>query len=317
MSVNAKKESSRLLYEKRIKLAIDYIQENLSEPISLSDVAKASCFSEFHFHRLFHGLVGETVSEFVTRKRMERAAHWIICKPEVTITDISLNGGYSSAANFSKSFKLYFGLSPSQLRDVDKAEISKNGKLLRKYGKAFNPLDLYSQSITNQVRFDQKDLEKMFMNIQVETLQEKRIAYLTAPGGYDLTSVFETWDKIIAWAKRNEIQNEQDKRYAICHDNPMITPTEKCRYDASIEVPEGLQVKAPFSVSNIPQGRYAIAYYKGAGDKVSDFYMELYSGWMPDSGFEPDDYPPVAHYLNDSRVDGYVEMEVQIKIKSV
>lgn len=315
MNVKVKKESSRLLYEKRIKLAINYIQENLSQPILLAEVAKVSCFSEFHFHRIFHALVGETVNEFINRKRMERAAHWIICQPEKTMTEISMQGGFSSSANFSKAFKKYFGLTPSQLRDVESAEISKNGKLLRKYGKAFNPLDLYSQSITNQVRFTAEELEEMFMNVHVETLQEKRIAYLTVPGGYELSSVFETWDKMINWAKLNKIENEDRKRYAICHDNPMITPTEKCRYDASIEVSSDVQVNEPFTIAKIPEGRYAIAYYKGPGDKVSDFYMELYSGWMPSSGFEPDNFPPVAHYLNDSRVDGYVEMEVHIKVK--
>ncbi|MDQ7074346.1 MAG: GyrI-like domain-containing protein [Gammaproteobacteria bacterium] len=100
-------------------------------------------------------------------------------------------------------------------------------------------------------------------------------------------------------------------------DNPMITPTAQCRYDASIEVEESTKILDPFLKQTIPAGTYAVAYYKGDGDKVSNFYMELYSNWLPSSGFEPDDYPPVAHYLNDSRKAGFVEMEVCIKLKEL
>ncbi len=97
----------------------------------------------------------------------------------------------------------------------------------------------------------------------------------------------------------------------------MITPIEKCRYDASIEIDNRIDVNSPYSKSVIPSGKYAIAYYKGDGDKVSNFYMELYSNWLTNSGFEPDNFPPVAHYLNDSRQDGFVEMEVLIKLKEL
>jgi len=316
-NVVVKKESSRRLYEARIKLALDYIHKNLSNTIQLSDVAQACYFSEYHFHRLFHGFVGETVNDYIVRKRMERAAQQLVCNSAETITDIALSGGFSSAANFSKSFKKYFGLKPGQLREPSLSQISKNGKLLSKYGKAFDPQSLYSQNITKRVIFTTEELEKIFMNIRTQYMSSKKIAYLTAPEGYELNSIFETWDKMIQWAEQSNIKEHANKRYAICHDNPMITPVEKCRYDASIEVDESVQVNRPLSVAHIPEGDYAIAYYKGAGDKVSHFYMEIYSGWLPDSGFEPDDFPPVAHYFNDSRVDGFVEMEVLIKIKSI
>ncbi len=97
----------------------------------------------------------------------------------------------------------------------------------------------------------------------------------------------------------------------------MITPIDKCRYDASIEIDSDIDVNHPYTKSVIPSGKYAIAYYKGDGDKVSNFYMELYSNWLPSSGFEPDNFPPVAHYLNDSRQDGFVEMEERIKLKAM
>ena len=304
-------------YIRRINMAIEYILKNLDESLSLEEVAKSSHFSQFHFHRIFHGIIGETVNDFITRKRMETAANRVVCKKELNITEISELGGFSSSANFSKAFKLYFGISPSQLRNPKKTTSSKIGKIYSKYGKAFNPQSLYSQFVTDVVIFDPDKLEELLMNVKVEEMNEKLVAFLTAPKGYDLTVIFETWDRIIDWAILSGVTDQENKRFAICHDNPMITPTDKCRYDASIEIDSNIKVLVPFLKQTIPSGKYAVAYYKGNGDKVSNFYMELYSNWLPSSGFEPDDFPPIAHYLNDSRKDGFVEMEVCIKLKEL
>jgi len=172
----------------------------------------------------------------------------------------------------------------------------------------------YAVSVKNEIGL--RPLNKSCETV-LATNEEKQIAYLTAPGGYDLEAIFETWDKLAYWAQAQGIDNHENKRFAICHDNPMITPIEKCRYDASIEIDNRVDVNSPYSKSIIPSGKYAIAYYKGDGDKVSNFYMELYSNWLTNSGFEPDNFPPVAHYLNDSRQDGFVEMEVLIKLKEL
>lgn len=304
-------------YRRRIEQAMAFIIEHLDQPVNLESIAAASHFSPYHFHRIFHGMVGETVNDFVQRKKMERAAHRLLCTPELSITDIAMRGGFSSGANFAKAFKLYFGVSPSQLRDPHSRHDGKIGKLYSKYGKAFSIRDLYSQTVTNTQVFTADQLKEIMMNVRIETLPQKTIAYLTAPKGYELDAIFETWDTINGWADSNNIQDYAARRYAICHDNPMITPTEKCRYDAGIQIGESMTVNSPYKKSLIPAGKYAVAYYKGEGDKVSHFYMELYSAWFPNSGYEPDHYPPIAHYLNDSRQDGYVEMEVQIKLKEL
>lgn len=302
-------------YRRRIDLAIQFIAENLSRKLSLDDVAQASFFSPYHFHRIFHGMVGETVNDFIIRKRMELAASRIVCKSHLSITDIAEMGGFSSSANFSKAFKLYFGITPGQLRNPESIESSKIGKLYSKYGKEFDPKSMYSQFVTETGHFNPDVLERLLMNIKTQDFNERPVAYLTAPEGYEVASIFATWDKLLAWAMANNLHDHETSRYAILHDNPMVTPVDKCRYDATVEIGPDTAVAAPFATQVIPAGKYAVAYYKGDGDEVSNFYMELYSQWLPNSGFEPDDFPPIAHYLNDARVDGFVEMEALIKIK--
>lgn len=314
-------------YSRRINKTLEFIEQHIDQPLQLDDIAKSSHFSPFHFHRIFHGLVGETVNDYVSRKRMEKATSRLAYKPELSITDIAEAGGYSSSANFSKAFKHYFGLSPSEIRNsaqqsddnrnFDNSENSKKGKLYRKYGKAINPSELYSQFVTQSGVFDPSKLEDMLMQVKVEELPEKPIAYLTAPKGYELDSVYDTWDKIIHWASLKGIEVKIDERFAICHDNPSVTPEKKCRYDAAIVVESDTSISSPYSQSAIPAGKYAIAYYKDDSSKINNFMTELCSHWFPTSGYEPDDYPPIFNYLNDSREDGYVEMNVYIKVKKL
>jgi len=313
------KNKTQSEYIRRINKAQAYIGKYLDQNLLLEDVARASHFSPYHFHRIYSAIVGETVNDYISRKRMEKAVSRLLKKPELSVTEVAELGGFSSSANFAKAFKLYFGVSATELRagelrdDADTN--SKIGKIFSKYGKAFNPQDLYSQFITDRAVFDPNKLEELLMKIKVESMQEKLIAYLTAPNGYELNSVYDTWDKIIHWA--NSIGVDDPQRFAICHDNPVITPENKCRYDASLVITSDVKVKAPYNQSVIPSGKYAIAYFKDDGDKISPFMTEICSHWFPDSGFEPDDYPVVFHYLNDSREDGYVEMEVYIKVKDL
>lgn len=319
-------------YIRRINKTLEFIDNHLDQAIQLEDAARASHFSPYHFHRLFHALVGETVNDYVSRKRMEIAVSRLVYKPELSVTEVAEMGGFSSSANFSKAFKLYFGVSPTELRDPQSPKSgfqngqlqnsgdsnkSKIGKLYSKYGKVFNPQQLYSQFVTQDIVFDPDKLEEMLMKIKVEEQQEKPIAFLTSPKGYELDSVFATWDKVIHWAKSKGINEKLQSRFAICHDNPMVTPENKCRYDAAIVINPEVEVVQPFTQSVIPGGKYAIAYYKDGADKINNFMTELCSQWFPNSGYEPDNYPPIFNYLNDSRDDGYVEMDVYIKLKEL
>ena len=210
------------------------------------------------------------------------------------MTDVAEAGGFSSSANFSKAFKLYFGVSPSVLRnsvfcngklqkpdnDPVTDKNSKTGKLYSKYGKAFNPQEFYSQFVTQDFVFNPDKLEEMLMKVKVEEQQEKRVAYLVSPRGYELDSIYATWDKITQWACNKGIECGNQARFAICHDNPLITPEDKCRYDAAIVVGPQVEVTPPYAQSVIPRGKYAVAYYKDDAEKISNFITELCSHWL-------------------------------------
>ena len=58
----------------RIQKSIDFMEENLREPITLEDVARVTCFSLPHFYRLFNALVGRTIKDYLRLRRLSEAA---------------------------------------------------------------------------------------------------------------------------------------------------------------------------------------------------------------------------------------------------
>ncbi len=307
-------ETTRTRYRERLAKALQYIEENLDQPLRLEDIATASFFSPFHFHRIFQSLMDESVNDYVVRRRMEAAAHLLVYERHLRVTDVAATVGYSSTANLSKAVKQYFGVSPSAIRNPSDETIRKIGKLSSKYGKIFDPRDLYPREVPNGGPNHNEDKH---MHVEVIEREEAAVSYLSSPQGYLQESIEATWTKLIAWGKSAGVPIAEQQYYALCHSNPAVTPVEKCRYDASLVIPPTLTVNAPFSRSVIPAGRYARVYYKGPSEGTSQAHLAIFNTWLPESGFEPDDYPSMEHYLNDVREDGFVEMEVFLKLKDL
>ncbi|HWD40880.1 MAG TPA: AraC family transcriptional regulator, partial [Fimbriimonas sp.] len=66
---------TRLDHEKRIEEAVQFVLDNLGQPLTPAQVADQVCLSRFHFHRVFQALVGETIWDLRRRILLERAAH--------------------------------------------------------------------------------------------------------------------------------------------------------------------------------------------------------------------------------------------------
>ena len=64
------KPSTEQDYRERIVRTLVYIQQHLDDDLELEQVAGVAAFSSFHFHRIFRGLVGETLKEHIRRLRL-------------------------------------------------------------------------------------------------------------------------------------------------------------------------------------------------------------------------------------------------------
>lgn len=101
-SVPSQKTQAKSEYVQRIDRVIDYLRGNLDRPVKLAELANVACFSEFHFHRIFGAVSGETLNNFTNRLRLEKAAR-LLRYSEQSLTDIALDCGFSSSATFSRA----------------------------------------------------------------------------------------------------------------------------------------------------------------------------------------------------------------------
>lgn len=113
-------------YRRLLEKAVGFIEEHISEPVSLEQVAQAASLSPFHFHRIFSAVMGETLNSYVNRVRLERAANYLIKNPAMTVTEAATACGFTSSASFARSFKQYFSIPASQYRHLKLEEYQRN-----------------------------------------------------------------------------------------------------------------------------------------------------------------------------------------------
>ena len=95
--------------------AINYIQNNFREKITLDELANNSCLSLYYFSRLFKKETGYTPYQYITNVRINRAKTLLI-NSNLQIKEICFECGFNSESNFVTCFKDLSGVTPSNFR---------------------------------------------------------------------------------------------------------------------------------------------------------------------------------------------------------
>ena len=98
-----------------IRGAVAYMEEHLTEDISLDDVARAVHLSPFFLQRGFSLLTGWGVGEYLRNRRLYEAA-LDLQKGSEKVIDIALRYGYETPESFTKAFARFHGATPTQIR---------------------------------------------------------------------------------------------------------------------------------------------------------------------------------------------------------
>lgn len=104
---------------KKISMAIDYIEANLTKKIDLDMVADAVHYSKYHLHRMFSKTLGLTLHDYLQRRQLTEAAKLLVFSNK-SILDIALLSGYSSQQAFHSIFKSMYKLSPNKYRENER-----------------------------------------------------------------------------------------------------------------------------------------------------------------------------------------------------
>ncbi len=114
------KSKNRVLHEvdprlAYVKMAVNYIRLKYSEPISIEDIAAACGLNRSYLTRVFKHATGYTPQEYLGTYRMKKATE-LLSESTESVSSIAFLVGYSDAFTFSKAFKRFKGISPSEYR---------------------------------------------------------------------------------------------------------------------------------------------------------------------------------------------------------
>ncbi|NMC57668.1 MAG: AraC family transcriptional regulator [Eubacteriaceae bacterium] len=112
---------------------MDYIEDNISDNLTIKELSEKFYLSEFHFSRIFRIAIGISVKQYVLGRKLSLSLYELI-KSDKSVTDIAFKYGFIYPEVFSRAFKKHFGISPSDIRNnktllfnkdafTDKAEI--------------------------------------------------------------------------------------------------------------------------------------------------------------------------------------------------
>lgn len=102
------------MLKNQIDLAIQYIEQNISQPLCVELLAEISGYSVYHFAHSFRKQTGLSVSDYIRRQRLSLAATDIL--NDVSVTKSSMKYGFETPSGFSKAFRKYFGMSPNEYK---------------------------------------------------------------------------------------------------------------------------------------------------------------------------------------------------------
>lgn len=265
-------------YKKRIVKTIQYIDTHLDADLSLEKIAEISAYSPFHFHRIFRLITGETLQNYIIRKKIEKSAFFLAMRKEVEIKEIYFELGFSNHSVFSKTFKKYYGVPPSEFRKSAPEKFHKILQIQSKNGQIDTVFSQYICSIENLLNWT-----KMNLKIEVKEMPEMNLAAVMSLG---IAQVEPSYNVLIDWAKKKQLfPREHVKMISVYHDSFKVTPPDKVRIHACMLLDEKLEHSTGEVFSEtIEAGKFIV----GRGEvTLNDFeqcWVSLFL-WMNEHGY--------------------------------
>jgi AraC family transcriptional regulator len=298
--------------ENRINRVIDHIQANLDAPLSIGQLSKVACYSEFHFNRIFKKTMGESVYKFIRRLRLEKAAEQLLVKPGTSITEIALSCGFASSSSFAKSFKNHFKMNATEWRYNFNTFFSKDSE----------PVQIEQGRISfikgSPVwTFNRNGLIRQ---VVVETISPFTIAYIRNVGPYQGDEPL--FDKLVAqlfrWAVPHGIVDEDTRTLNLYYDNPEITEKQKLRVMVAIPVEDSVCPSGSVGVTRVSGGKYGVCRFLLKKNEFMEAWDWMFSAWLGTSGYERGDREAFERCLGEKYIDGtrYFDVEICIPVKA-
>lgn len=275
----------------RISKAITYIEEHLQEKLILKEIASKAYFSPFHFHRLFSVVTGETLNNFIVRKRIEKAAAFLLHKKEMSVTEISEMVGFTSISSFSRAFKKFYSMSPLEFKKESKHKFSKICKIKSKNGQMETYFEQYICNVNNALKW-----LKMNANTEVKIVSELQLAYINHQGNINLIS--QTYGRLMQWAfPRGLMEQENLRMVTIYHDSPKITAPDKVRMSACMTLNKKVETTGEVNLRTQAALKCVVSRFEITVNEFEKAWESSFV-WMSEHGYKKAIQDPFGIYYN-------------------
>jgi AraC family transcriptional regulator len=263
----------------RIERAVDFVEEHLREELTLERIAGEAYFSPYHFHRIFRAVTGDSVGEYVRKRRLAEAADELLGGSR-RILDIALDYHFQSQEACTRSFKNAYGLTPKAYRKKG----SRLTTLLKKRLDAGRITHL-REGVTMEPRIVHKKGLKV-VGMQITT---------TLKSNADNMDITHLWTRFKP--RMDEIPNRINPSvaYGIC-GNPADEESSSCEMTEDtehaelvcVEVDNFDRMPGDMVGRTLPGRTYAVFTHKGRlfPHHLQQTYDYIYGTWVPRSGYE-------------------------------
>jgi len=266
-------------YPARIQRVVDYLAVHLDEALDLETLARVAHFSPYHFHRIYRGLLGETVNDTVRRLRLHRSAIDLLDR-DLGIDRTARRAGYASQAAFTRAFRAEYGEPPARYRVARRA-----------------------------TELDQERNLTMYQ-VEILTLPKLRVAAIEHRGDYQLTG--KAFERLMTVAATTGLLTPDTRTIGIYRDDPVSVPQDELKSTACITVPDDWAPSGELTEAHIEGGRYARIVHTGPYTELKTAYDWLYQTWLPNSAEEPRNLPCLEEYLNNPRQVPVKDLETAV-----
>lgn len=259
-----------------ISKVIDYIEDNITQELTMQDIAKQAMISPFYFQKGFAMLCNFTVGEYIKKRRLTLAAIELI-STEKRIVEIALKYGYDSPDSFTKAFTRFHGATPTSVR--------KGESMMRTFA-----------SLTIKLTLE----GGYTMDYKITSKEEFTVIGMSKVLGYDkaATEVPDLWAKYHQTGKDDLICS----MYGISIDKDMAGNEFEYliadNYNPVKEIPAGFVTRV------IPKHTWAVFACRGEmPHALQDVHKKIFSEWLPNckdyeiaAGYNVEMYSDPAEY---------------------
>ncbi len=245
---------------RRLEGVVDFVDAHLDAELSLERLATVAAISPFHFHRLFHLWSGETLNEFVRRRRLDVAAGRLRHCADEKITAIALSCGFASPEGFARAFRERFGMTPSAWRG---GAWSVGG---------LPASECWARRVPAVAVTREPPMDVLFMRGRGD------FGALAAP----------LWERFMSAVRALGLAGQPLLFMGL--DDPGIVGSDCCRMDACVQLPAMAGVvpacPPPLLHKRVPARWVATLDYEGPADDIAEGWQALLARWLPQAAFK-------------------------------